>query len=297
MKRFYKSLYVVFCIFFLNFSFTFAFAKDVISYPWAEKNDFSYDSYYKALLHLALDKSKDVYGDYEINEIDAGVSQDHMVRLVQKNKFVNLFWTMTSKEREQKLLPIRFPLFKGLLGCRVFFIKKGQQTKFDQLKSAEQLKSFIVGQGKDWPDTQILLDNNFNVVTSLEHESLFKMLTKGRFDFFPRAIHEARSEIIDYPDIVIEKRFLLYYDSPFFFFVNKDNSRLAERLKYGLNASLEDGSFERFFNNHPVSSDILNQFSLNTRELLFLKNPSLTTKTQQALYQLKTHENCLIKAK
>lgn len=274
-----------------------SFAKDIVSYPWAARNDFSYDSYYKALLHLALEKSKDKYGEYEVNEIDAGVSQEHMVRLVQKNKFVNLFWTMTSKEREENLLPIRFPLFKGLLGCRVFFIKKGQQIKFDQLQKAEQLKSFIVGQGKDWPDTQILLDNNFNVITSLEHESLFKMLVKGRFDFFPRAIHEARSELKDYPDIVIEKRFLLYYDSPFYFFVNKANSRLAQRLEYGLKASAEDGSFERFFNEHPVSSGILNQFSLNTRELIFLKNQSLTTETQQVLYQLKTHKNCLKKVK
>jgi hypothetical protein len=36
-----------------------SFANDVVNLPWAGRNDSSYDSYYKAILHLALEKSKE----------------------------------------------------------------------------------------------------------------------------------------------------------------------------------------------------------------------------------------------
>jgi hypothetical protein len=199
-----------------------------------------------------------------------------MIRLVQEDKFVNLFWTMTSKQREEVLLPIRFPLFKGLLGCRVFLIKKDQQLKFNRLKNIKQLKSLSAGQGKDWPDTEILLANQFKVTTSTKDENLFKMLAKERFDYFPRAIHEARSEIAQHDSLTIEKRFMLYYDSPFYFFVNKLNERLASRIEYGLKISINDGSFDQLFDSHPVSANILSQFRRSDREVILLKNHQLT---------------------
>jgi hypothetical protein len=280
-------------IFLLTIYSSITFSNDVVNLPWAGRNDSSYDSYYKAILHLALEKSKGKYGEYTLNEIDAGVSQNHMIRLVQENKFVNLFWTMTSKKREELLLPVRFPLFKGLLGCRVFLIKKGQQLKFDRLENAEQLKSLSAGQGEDWPDTKILLSNHFKVTTSSKDENLFKMLAKNRFDYFPRALHEARREINQHESLAIEKRFLFYYDAPFYFFVNKRNKRLATRLEYGLKVAINDGSFEDLFNKHPVSSNILTQFNLNKREVISLENNQLTDKSKLILQRMGTRDNCL----
>lgn len=268
-------------------------ATDIVKYPWVGKAYSSSDGYYAAILTLAMEKSKDKFGPYEIHQVVAGESQEHMVRLVQEDKFVNLFWTMTSTKREELLKPILFPLFKGLLGCRIFLIKKGQQTRFDQLNSSEQLKTLYAGQGEDWPDTAILSAHQFKLATSSKDVNLFKMLSKGRFDYFPRAIHEARLEDLEYPNLTIEKRFLLYYDSPFYFFVNKTNQRLAQRLEYGLNAAVDDGSFEQFFNEHPVSADLLNQLNLASREVMILENPSLTQQSRLVLKKLATRENCI----
>ena len=281
-----------FVIFLMLFQ-TSSFGKDVVNYPWASNNYFSYNSYYKSVLHLALEKSQDKFGSYSVNATDTGDSQEHLIRLVQENKFVNLFWTMTSAQREQALLPVRFPLFKGLLGCRIFLIKKGQQSKFNQLKSTEQLKSLVAGLGEDWPDSKVLSFNKFKLATSTKDRNLFQMLSKDRFDYFPRALHEARSEILQHPKLEIEKRFLLYYDSPFYFFVNKENKRLASRLEYGLKVAFEDGSFEQLFDNHPVSANILEQFNLAERELIVLDNPLLTKQSKQLLEKMGTRKNCL----
>lgn len=284
-----KKAFVIFLLLFQAASY----GEDLVSYPWAGKHYISNNSYYKSVLLLALEKSRDKFGSYSINQIDTGVSQEHLIRLIQENKFVNLFWTMTSVQREQSLLAVRFPLFKGLLGCRIFLIKKGQQSKFDQLENTEQLKLLLAGQGEDWPDTKILSANQFKLATASKDQNLFKMLSKGRFDYFPRALHEARSEILQHPKLEIEKRFLLYYDAPFFFFVNKENKRLASRLEYGLKVAFNDGSFEKLFYQHPMSADIVNEFNLAERELIVLDNPLLTKQSKQLLEQMGTRKNCL----
>ncbi len=38
---------------------------------------------------------------------------------------------------------------------------------------------------------------------------------------------------------------MLPYTGPFYFFVNKNNSNLAERVELGLRRAIDDGRFER----------------------------------------------------
>ncbi|MDT0602214.1 hypothetical protein [Thalassotalea castellviae] len=122
----------------------------------------------------------------------------------------------------------------------------------------------------------------------------FEMLAKERFDYFPRALHEARAEVVEYPELAIEKRFLIYYDSPFFFFVNKANKRLAARLEYGLQQAVKDGSFEQLFKTHPISANILQQFNRHERDVILLDNPQISDESKALLKQMATRENCLV---
>ena len=270
-------------------------AKDIVNYSWyrPERAQLKYDQYYQDLLVLALEKSKPKFGDYELNRINAGMSQDHMVELARRDKLINLMWTMTSKEREEKLIPVRFPLLKGLGGCRIALIKKGEQAKFDALPNVNALANLYAGQGAMWPDTLILEANNFNVITSKEQMSLYPMLEKQRFDYFPRALHEALNEAEQHKLLAVESRFLIYYDSPFFFFVNKQNPRLAARIEHGLKTALADGSFDTFFAQHPVTSDVLKRSNISQREIIKLNNPQLTSETKQALLELNYTARCV----
>ncbi|GLX85675.1 hypothetical protein tloyanaT_19270 [Thalassotalea loyana] len=262
-----------------------ALADDVVNYSWygVHRESIKYDKYYTDLLKLALEKSESKFGHYELNKVDAGMSQNHMIELARNNRLVNLVWTMTSKDREEKLIPIRIPLLKGLGGCRVFLIRKGEQKLFNTLTNADELAHLYAGQGTTWPDTIILNHNNFQVSTAREHASLYQMLEKGRFDYFPRALHEAFNEIEQYPELAIEQRFALYYDSPFFFFVNKANPRLARRIQYGLELAIADGSFDEFFESNEITAGLIEKANLEAREVIFLDNPLLTVQTRRAL--------------
>ena len=86
---------------------------------------------------------------------------------------------------------------------------------FTKVESLDQLKNYIACQGRHWPDTNILKNSNLNVTTSTRYESLFKMLSAKRCDYFPRGFHEGQAEIAQrrelYQDLVLYQRIILQY--------------------------------------------------------------------------------------
>jgi hypothetical protein len=189
---------------------------------------------------------------------------------------------MTSKNLEQQLHAIYFPLLKGMMGYRIFIIRKNDQQFFNKHMSLQELKLIPVGQGFNWPDTDILIDNGFNVARGYDNY-LLKMLDRKRFDFFPRAIHEPWIEIKDKLEFMVEKNLMLQYPAPIFFFVNKSNKRLQQRLDYGLGQLLANGKFEQFFLNHPITAGILQKADVKHRTIFKLKNPLLSEQTKKLL--------------
>jgi len=108
-----------------------------------------------------------------------------------------VIWTASSISKEQHLLPIRFPLRKGLLGWRIFLIRKDDQPRFSNVQSLDDLRQFSVGQGQGgqgWSDVEILKYNGFDVSTYPDDERLFLKLVRGEFDIFSRRIFEAPIE-------------------------------------------------------------------------------------------------------
>ena len=116
---------------------------------------------------------------------------------------IDLVWTMSTNERESKLIPVRIPLDKGMLGWRISFVSSKNKEVLKPVKSRNDLKKFDAGQVHDWPDTDILQSNKLNVVTSSTYEALFKMLEVNRFDYFPRAIFEIWGEQASHSDMRI----------------------------------------------------------------------------------------------
>ena len=50
-----------------------------------------------------------------------------------QNNLLDIIWS--SKDLNQKLTPIRLPIFRGLLGYRVLVIRQNEQHKFDPVKT------------------------------------------------------------------------------------------------------------------------------------------------------------------
>ncbi len=238
------------------------------------------NEYFVSLLKLSLDKTKNL-GSYKLASAGNKMVQRRAIANLSQGISIDILWTMTSKEREETLLPIRIPLLKGLLGHRIFIIKKEDESRFSKIENINELKSLSAGQGKGWPDTDILKSSGFKVVESPTYISLFKMLESNRFDYFPRGVNEPWSEVVQHQDknLVVEKTLLIQYPAPIYFFFKKSNSALASRIEKGLWLAIEDGSFDKLFKSHPANTDIFKKANINNRKIFRIPNPLLSNET------------------
>jgi hypothetical protein len=117
-------------------------------------------------------------------------------------------------------------------------------------------------------------NNDLSVIGSPAYLPLFKMLAAKRFDYFPRGLYEVWNEAKIHADLglVIEKNIMLYYEAPFYFFVNKNNPQLADRIERGLKIAITDGSFEELFASIPSFKRGLEEQKNPQRRLLILES-------------------------
>jgi len=257
-----------------------ALAKDIIIFPKQQEITHQQNNYFYQLITLVMEKTKDNYGEYQISPYTTTVPQARAIKMLERGLKINLLWTMTSKAREESLGAIYFPLQKGLLSHRVFIIRKQDQIRFSSINSLEQLKQLTAGQGHDWPDTKILISNGLPVQKSPDYDSLFAMLKAHRFDYYPRGLTEATGELEQLNDdsLALESELLLRYPAPLYFFVNKNNLRLKNRLTDGLIQAHRDGSFDALFYNQPNIKKALHHSNLENRRVFDLANPDTLNK-------------------
>lgn len=238
-------------------------------------------AYHLALLRLALDKTVDEYGEYELAFYPTPTEQARDLRMIEERAGIDLTWTMTSTERERHLLPIRIPLQKGLLGYRIFIIRPNRADTLARVTSLSELSGLTAVQGHDWPDTSILRHNGLRVSTCSHYPQCFDMLAAGRVDYFPRGVIEPWAEIKERPelDLTVEQTIVLRYPAPIYFFVERNNRTLARRIETGLRAALADGSFDRVFYTHPHTRQALDKARLGRRTVFDLDNPLLPPDT------------------
>ena len=251
-----------------------------ITIPPLDENHAGHAQYYVHLLDLALEKTKGE-GAFIISHTQKIMSQARSIVSLEQGVDINLMWTMTSKERESRLFPIRIPLIKGLLGYRVFLIRKSDQALFNNITTLDELNKFKAGQGAGWPDTKILQSNGLKVITNTKFKLLFSMLERQRFDYFPRGISEAWSELEHNKDkgLMVEPTILLKYPAPMYFFVSRKNKALGERIEQGLLQAIHDGSFDDLFYSFPAHKAIFSQTNIEGRKQFELNNPYLSQET------------------
>lgn len=248
--------------------------------------------YYIDLLSLLLNASKSPNETIQFRYSSEQLSQARWIAAVVQDKGNNILWTMTNKEREEILRPIRVPLMKGLMGYRLLVIRKDDEAKFAKVKNLQDLLVLSAGQGMHWPDTDILRANKFRLVEAMAKENLYKMLAAKRFDFFPRGITEVylEADIIRAQNLMVAPHLLLHYPTDLYFFVNKNNNDLAERLEKGWAIILKNGDFEKFFMNTERVQKALEILNKHQHNLIELENPFISPETLQtsASYWLDT---------
>lgn len=237
--------------------------------------------YVPALLSMILTASKAPDEVIDIIFSDHMFSQARWIAEVQKQNNNNVLWTVTSQEREQLLRPIRVSLYKELWDMRLLVIRRQDEEKFAQIKNKNDLALYMAGQGAHWPDNAILAANGLGVTLGSGTENLYKMLQAKRFDYFPRSIVELSSEsrFVDANDLVVEESILLSYPNPMYFFVNKKNNELAERIERGWEIIIKNGEFDKFFYGDAQVKAALEQLKKYDRQIIHLDNPDLPDDT------------------
>jgi len=170
---------------------------------------------------------------------------------------------------------VRVSLLHQLNDYRVFLIRQDEQSKFEAVRSLDELRRLQAGVGLNWPSADVLRANRLPVVTSTTYELLFPMLRAKRFDYLPRGIHEAWYEQHQHAaeGLAIEETIFLHYPLPFYFFVSRNNPLLADRIERGLSLAQSDGSFDKLFNSFASFRRSLDEINANRRRVFELKLP------------------------
>jgi hypothetical protein len=253
-----------------------AIGQTIVVYPRAESAADERSSYPIALLKLSLEKSGERFA---IQPSIMSMPQARSLRLLATSGYIDIVWTVTSRERESEFLPIRIPLDLGLIGWRLLLIRQQDTSLFAQVSDAHALSVLRAGQGHDWPDTDVLLKNQLNVVTSSNYESLFSMLAMGHIQYFPRSVGEVFLEVDMRPKLGLEvdKNIVLHYPEALYFFVNKNNTALADAITKGLRRAIADGSQRALFDNFYGAA--IARADLTHKRIIALNNPTLPEAT------------------
>lgn len=237
--------------------------------------------YIENLMVRALRISQEKYGPFSIDRLKNELPSQEVLQVLIEGDLVNVTVAMTSNEWENKVIPIRIPVRRGIFKYRLLLIHKDNLEKYQSITNLKQLKELSVGLRHGWVIRSILETLDFNIVETDSYDMIFEMLHKKRFAYTIRGIHEAYEEIRlrkrFFDDLVVEPNILLHMPAPSYFFVSPKYPRIAERLEYGLEKMVDSGElkqlFEQAFSKHINISDLKN------RRIIDVGNPLLPAKT------------------
>ena len=228
------------------------------------------------LLELALSHAQN--GDEAIRLVPFAedVTQNRGVQLLQSG-MIDVIALGTNAERESQMRPIKIDILRGIVGFRIFVIRAADQARIARMDEQALRKQLTFGLNSQWADLPIMRASGFTVETSTSYENLFGMLVAGRFDAFPRGLNEAGRELEErkqsYPQLAVEQTKALFFPFPIYFWVNKENTALAQRIERGLKLSLADGSFRKLFESYHANE--ITMLANAKRQVIRLDNPVL----------------------
>jgi len=242
-----------------------------------------HDNFVFELIKEALTRTGAKWGPYELHTVPE-VPRNRQIRELEAGSGSITFAVLgTAHELAKHLRPILIPVDKGLVGYRLLLVRRADQGRFGAVRSPDGLKPFSFGQNFTWDDVDILRANGLTVQTGDDFDGLFQMLSRDRFDAFPRGVGEIGREFQEYgplyPDLAIEKDLLIHYTLPIYFWFSRNptGEKLAQRLEEGLRSMIEDGAYDAIF--WKYNRSVLDELGLARRRVLTLNNPFLPADT------------------
>lgn len=254
------------------------------------------DNLMNALLTLAISKSAP---ERCVKTNDEVMTTGREVMHVKKG-LLDVLWS--SGHDIRGLMPVRVPIFKGILGYRMFVIRKGEQARFDNISSIEDLKKLKAGLGKGWGDTIVLQNAGIPMVTTTRARFLWPMLDNKRYDYLPIAVHEPWEDLALRPELKLttEENILIRYDSAMYFYVNSKNTELAKLISDGMKKAIDDGSYDDLLYQSEMIQSAIKFANVDKRRVIEIPNPKFHDKTpkENLKYWMKPDElKAYLKAK
>lgn len=249
---------------------------NVFIYKGPENSDDQRYQYVQKVLQLALNKTKQEYGDFELKATSEDINLGRLLLQMDKDIYPNYFFKISiTDELLEKFHVIQFPVDRGVSGYRIAFINQQRKESFCPIENIESLRKQVVVQGIGWLDGEILKYNGINVYALANYRSMFELVSLNRVDLFFRAINEIKNEYEaeqrNFPNLMIEPCIALYYPLPRFFVTAKNNIENANRIEKGLKIAYADGSFIKLWEEYFLDS--IELVKLKNRTLLKLENP------------------------
>lgn len=233
-------------------------------------------SYKGEVLKLVLDKSQAKYGPYKLVALPSkGMTQSRAFRELERGA-LDVVASMTDVSREEMAIPIRYCIYKGLLGLRVGMGMPETVHALNKVTTREALNAVELGQVFDWPDYEIQRANGLRVTRLNDFASGIYRLKKGNLALFPLGVVEVE-DIAKAQGLSVVSQWALAYPTAYYFFVSSHNPELAERLRYGFEQAIKDRSFDNLFARRLGPK--LQSLGLEKRQLFFLNNPQLPKTT------------------
>lgn len=243
---------------------------DILCYPKPESQFDERTGYPLTLLRLAFEQSKKLQ-KYQLLPTEIKMPRGRSLKLLEQGFGVDIFWSISSKEREKALLRVDFDIFRGEFGNRLLLVSNKNLPKFNDINHVGELKKLVAGLGHDWADYGILHSNGFLVQGTTSYAGLFRLLQKGRVDYLPRSVFEAWSEFeyFESQGIGIVDNIALYYPATFSFFVNKEAELLAQELEASLLLLETNGRFDSLFS--AAWQDVLDRANFKDKQVFKLQ--------------------------
>lgn len=282
---FLRSCHLILFTLLFSFVVVSATAEEVILVNRPLSADDKRYDYPQALLLKILERTSARYGPAHIEQAPVHMKRDRTLHELMKGNLIHVMAEAPKPEWVEKLLPVRIPIRKGIQGFRLFLIRKENQSVLSKITTLGELKAIATGTGAQWSTTRVLEKSGFNAVTGNHYEGLFDMLMSDRFMTFGRGINEVfveyESRKETFPDLAVEQDLLLYIPLPTYFFISPTKPHLAERIKAGLLAMIDDGTFDEFFEQH--FGPLIQKANLSERKIFKINNPNLSQDTPLAV--------------
>jgi hypothetical protein len=248
------------------------------------QDDAAHSLNYKGeVLELLLEKSKAKYGPYVMYRGEQQTWNQRRAYNRLEHGDLDLIASQTTIEREKSGLPVRYCLYKGLLGVRIGMGDPATVARLNHIQTREELNQITLGQVVDWPDYTIQSEAGLQVTPLTSVAASIQRLKIGSFQLLPLGIVEVEPIARQYGLATISN-WAITYPTAYYFFVSKKRPELAQRLEYGFEQAIKDHSFDQLFAKR--IEPLIAGSGLAKRRLFRIPNPLLPAETPLARKEL-----------